>query len=273
MNKISQMKYEKARRNRSENDYWMEDDVIFGDQKPEFHKSEEYKNRMDLHPELKKMMYSTLYEKPDHAVNNEEEAQNYEDMQDLRLNYFKAKKTFFDDAFENQLTFKTLEFQEKAAIYEQQDKWMGDKIDYMYNYLDFDHERETVRRKFLQEMNKRTTLQDIGESLDKMVIDSKAANWKHYSLAEHWNTQPERASKDYSSEDFKWSGKLLRMMDPKHPLFIDDPKQIAQNDENIQKKLTKVYEQVKYNDEQRDYSAAALTQDEKNEIALFHSMK
>ena len=31
MNKISQMKYEKARRNRSENDYWMEDDVIFGD--------------------------------------------------------------------------------------------------------------------------------------------------------------------------------------------------------------------------------------------------
>jgi len=35
---------------------------------------------MDLHPELKKMMYSTLYEKPDHAVNNEEEAQNYEDM-------------------------------------------------------------------------------------------------------------------------------------------------------------------------------------------------
>lgn len=57
---------------------------------------------------------------------------------------------------------------------------MSGKIEYMYNYLDFDHERETVRRKFLQEMNKRTTLEDIGESLDKLVIDSKAANWKHY---------------------------------------------------------------------------------------------
>lgn len=110
---------------------------------------------------------------------------------------------------------------------------MSGKIDYMYNYLDFDHEREEVRRKFLQEMNKRTTLADIGETLDKLVIDSKAANWKHYKLNEHWNTQPERASKDYSSEDFKWSGKLLRMMDPKHPLFIDDPKQILQNDENL----------------------------------------
>lgn len=80
MNKIAQMKYEKARRNRSENDYWMDKDPIFGEERPEFHKSEEYKNSMDLHPELKKMIYSTLYEKPDHAVANEEEAQIYEDM-------------------------------------------------------------------------------------------------------------------------------------------------------------------------------------------------
>ena len=134
---------------------------------------------MDLHPELKKMMYSTLYEKPDDAVQNEEQAQNYEDMQDLTLKYFKAKETFFNDAFENQLSFKSIEFQEKAALYEQDDKWMSGKLDYMYNYLDFDTEREEVRRKFLQEMNKRTTLEDIGESLDKLVIDSKAANWKH----------------------------------------------------------------------------------------------
>ena len=63
------------------------------------------------------------------------------------------------------------------------------------------------------------------------------------------------------------------MMDPKAPLFIDDPKLINQNPENLQRKLAKIYEQVKYNDEQRDYSASALTLDEKNEIALFHSMK
>ena len=30
---------------------------------------------------------------------------------------------------------------------------------------------------------------------------------------------------------------------------------------------------MKYNDDQRDYSASALSPDEKNEIALFHSMK
>jgi hypothetical protein len=37
--------------------------------------------------------------------------------------------------------------------------------------------------------------------------------------------------------------------------------------------LTSIYEHVKFNDEQRDYSYNALNQDEKNEIALFHSMK
>ena len=119
---------------------------------------------------------------------------------------------------------------------------MSEKIEYMYNYLDFDNERQDVRNKFLKEMNKRTTLADIGESLDKLVTESKAANWKHYNLAEHWNSEPERPKRDYHSDDFKWSGKILRMMDPKHPLFIDDPKQIAQNDENIQRKLTGVYE-------------------------------
>jgi hypothetical protein len=64
---------------------------------------------------------------------------------------------------------------------------MGPKLDYMYNYLDFDHDRAVVRNKFLNEMNKRTTLADIGESLDKLVTDSKAASWKHYDLREHWN--------------------------------------------------------------------------------------
>ena len=101
---------------------------------------------------------------------------------------------------------------------------METKIEYMYNYLDFDNDRAEARTRFLNEMNKRTTLADIGESLDKLVYNSKVANWEHYKLSEHWNVEPERPKRDYHSDDFKWSGKLLRMMDPKTPLFIDDPK-------------------------------------------------
>lgn len=37
----------------------------------------------------------------------------------------------------------------------------------------------------MKEANKRTTLEDLGETLDKLVIDNKAKNWKHYKPEEH----------------------------------------------------------------------------------------
>ena len=44
-------------------------------------------------------------------------------------------------------------------------------------------------------------------------------------------------------------------------------------DESENKVLGGIYDRVKFNDSQRDYSESSLNQDEKNEIALFHSMK
>jgi hypothetical protein len=53
---------------------------------------------------------------------------------------------------------------------------MDEKLDYMYNHLDFDHDRAIVRDKFLNEVNKRVTLKDIGETLDKLIYENKAEN-------------------------------------------------------------------------------------------------
>jgi len=52
----------------------------------------------------------------------------------------------------------TQEFMEKGASIEVEDKKMNAKLDFMYNYCDFDTDRAEVRTKFLTEMNKRTTL-------------------------------------------------------------------------------------------------------------------
>lgn len=71
---------------------------------------------------------------------------------------------------------------------------MEGKIDFMYNHLDFMHDRAKVRDKFLKEMNKKTTLVDIGETLDKLVYESKAASWKHYDVVEDWNKTADKAS-------------------------------------------------------------------------------
>lgn len=46
----------------------------------------------------------------------------------------------------------------------------------MYNHLDYDHDRAKVRDQFLKDVNKRATLEDIGETLDKLVYEDKANN-------------------------------------------------------------------------------------------------
>lgn len=86
---------------------------------------------------------------------------------------------------------------------------MNQKLDYMYDYLDYDHDRAKVRGKFLGEMNKKPSLADIGETLDKLHYESKAFNWKHYKLNEHHNVLPKEPFKKYNAEWFKWSGRLL----------------------------------------------------------------
>lgn len=122
-------------------------------------------------------------------------------------------------------------------------------------------------------MNKKTSLADIGETLDSLHYESKALNWKHYKLNEHHNQLPKEPFKKYNAEQFKWSGRLLHDQDPLTPLFIDDPSQLDKLHEQDADKYQAIVEEVKWNDEERDYSYNALSKDEKTEIALFHSMK
>ena len=58
-------------------------------------------------------------------------------------------------------------------------------LDFMYTYGDYDSDRTLVREKFLKEATKRSSLADIGETLDKMVVENKAKYWKHYDPVEH----------------------------------------------------------------------------------------
>jgi hypothetical protein len=44
----------------------------------------------------------------------------------------------------------------------------------MYNYLDYENDRYKVRDRFVNHMNKKSGLEDIGRTLDKFVLDSKA---------------------------------------------------------------------------------------------------
>ena len=45
----------------------------------------------------------------------------------------------------------------------------------MFNYFDYDNDRERALQKFRKEMNKQITLKDIGQKLDQFLLDEKAA--------------------------------------------------------------------------------------------------
>jgi hypothetical protein len=80
-----------------------ENDELFGSYQPEFYKSDAVRMNNDLHPELRKMMYSTLPEGQDNrfTLQNEEDGLYFEQYRNMAINYFNAKKAYFDDAFEN----------------------------------------------------------------------------------------------------------------------------------------------------------------------------
>lgn len=92
----------------------------------------------------------------------------------------------------------------------------------MYNYLDFYNDRHTVRERFVNEINKKTTLEDVGKQLDKFVLDSKASLDDLFVPEKHITEQPYAASQDYSSDSLTWEGTFLSDFDPKRPQWMED---------------------------------------------------
>jgi hypothetical protein len=59
------------------------------------------------------------------------------------------------------------------------DEFIQQRMEFMYNYFDYDNDRAHVRRRLLDEESKKTTLKDIGELLDKFLLDERAEGLKY----------------------------------------------------------------------------------------------
>jgi len=105
---IARIKYQKTLRKRNElMELFEPNDPMFGDLRLNFKGREELKNDPDWHPELKKNIYSNLPERNDPTIKNEEDAQNYEALQDGAFGYYKAKQDYLNDLYDNQLQLQT----------------------------------------------------------------------------------------------------------------------------------------------------------------------
>lgn len=77
----------------------------------------------------------------------------------------------------------------------------------MFNYLDYDNDRIQARERFIREIHKKTTLEDIGKMLDKFIIDEKGEMFGSWDLTRDEKlTNP---TKDTNSAELTWSGKFL----------------------------------------------------------------
>lgn len=86
--------------------------------------------------------------------------------------FYKAKWDHYVDRTLSRLKFRSREYDREIA--EEVEKDMKERVELMYSFDDIRNDRYILRDRFLHEMNKKTTLKDIGAKLDEFILDSKA---------------------------------------------------------------------------------------------------
>lgn len=179
--------------------------------------------------ELKKLYDKSLV--PDNQssykgfVLDEVTANMHDDMDELTNKYFKAKLDWFLAEQMKQLRFTTRELEEASyhAGPGGKDEFIKKRAEFMYNYMDYDNDRANVRERLVKNINKKTTLKDIGELLDKFLLDERAESLKYTDNSKNGqDLLVKSAAKDFTNLDLTWTGRIFKDMDPLKPLLLDD---------------------------------------------------
>jgi hypothetical protein len=211
------------------------------------------------------------------VAHDEVSQRNQEDLEELSTKYFRAKWDFYMAEKLKMMQITTKDIAEAQAYYgengEGKDAMVKSRFEFMYTFMDYDNDRARVRERFLKDENK-TTLKDIGQLLDKFLLDERAESARFLDVTKTAEEHiPKSAAKDTDSFQMSWSGKIFRDMDPLKPLLIDDHSELDEMPEGSDTPYRDIVERIKYEDARTDYSKRSLTADQKTEIALFHSFK
>lgn len=240
----------------------------------------------DMPEELKKFFNKSAFPDKQAAfssiggiVHDETSARALEDEEELTTKYFRAKWDFYVSEKLRQLKLTTRQLEEKAYYHGEggKDKMLETRFEFMYNFFDYDNDRSKVRQRLIdQQFAKTTTLKDIGAQLDKFLLDEKAEGLRYLNFTDtdkHLNEQVASASKDTSSFEMSWTGRLFKDTDPLKPLLLDDAAALDSMAEDKDTPYRDILDRIAYEDARTDYSAGSLNADQRSEIALFHSFK
>ena len=228
-----------------------------------------------LLPEIRKMLNDTRPEVQDAArpITSAEDRQEYMELDEINQAYFDAKWKWYIDKKMSQMKLSMKDIEEAKFHAEQYDPWIEKRVDFMYNYLDYDNDRRYLREKFAHEMHKKTTLKDVGEKLDEFILESKARTMDYWDPAKHILEQPDKATKDIDAAEFDWKERMLQSFEPIKPAWADDKSSLNELSKDEKETMEEIHDRVEFEDKMRDHSKDNLTPEEHKEIALFHSAK
>lgn len=189
-------------------DVYNEVDPIFPNTLPE---DREFVDDANVPLEVRKLLNMQQFEMqdPSYPVFDEESGSLLADYEDYVAKYFRQKlKFWYNYQMEQmQVTSKNLEQQYQAAS--ETDPMIKIRANFMFSFLDYENDRVPLREKFISEMNKKTTLEDIGKMLDEFVYKEKGELLAYFDP-----TKPESkirsASKDVTNLDLHWSGRIFQ---------------------------------------------------------------
>jgi hypothetical protein len=160
------------------------------------------------------------------------------------------------------------------------DEFIGPRYDMMVNDMDYNNDRKVVRDRFFNEAHKKTSIKDIGSLLDKMLYAEKVksainTNTQGMEIPDLEENQeaPTHMSRDITFKDLKWSERVTGLENPITPNLMDDASPLDRELEGDDYFQREALAQIKHEDATSDHSLQALTNQERQEIELFHSIK
>jgi len=140
------------------------------------------------------------------------------------------------------------DFEERKALAKEWDAYTTPRVEFMYSYMDYDNDRYDVRKRFASHINKKTSLEDVGRMLDRIVLDSKARIGDYFRPEHHLLEQPDAAVQDLTSDDLNWDQTFLTKVESNVPHWMDTEQVANELDPTDREVLKEVYEEVKFKD-------------------------
>lgn len=209
-----------------------------------------------------------VWNKNKYPIKNEGEQLAYEFEDKMKYKYFQHKLDHFKDLYLNTEEIRGEDYDDLIEEIQKDENDMEDKLEFMYNYMDNHNDRKKVRQILSHELHKKTSIQDIGEMLDEIIIQYQTTYKGIDKL------KPKALTEDITSEDLFEEVKSIVNKGKIYPSLYEEQERIPYvTDPHFSPLYKGIIEKVDLEDKRRDHSKEHLTENEKLEIQIFSTIK